>query len=73
MLGVPKTVLRDPQQVEDMREQRAMQQQAQQEAMMQQQMAETAKTQGEAAKAVSDPAVQGVMGQAQAEAESQGM
>lgn len=73
LLGVPKTVLRDPQEVEDMREQRAMQQQAQQQAMMQQQVAETAKTQGEAAKAVSDPAVQGVMGQAQAEAESQEM
>lgn len=69
LLGVPNSVMRGREEIEEQREAQAAAQAAQQQAMAAQQMAEMGKTQAEAAKAVSDPAVQGVMGQAQAEAE----
>ena len=71
LLGVPATVLRD---FKDVQKQRKAQQEAQmqQQAMMAQaQQSQVTKTQAEASKIMADPAVQGVMGQAQAEAERQ--
>ena len=58
MLGVPKSVLRGVDEVEELRMMRAQQQQMQQEMMMQQQQAETMKSQAEAAKQTADPEVQ---------------
>ena len=48
LLGVPKTVLRGEDEVEEIRQERAAAQQAQQEAMMQAQQAQTAKTNAQA-------------------------
>ena len=58
LLGVPKSVLRGVDEVEELRMMRAQQQQMQQEMMMQQQQAETMKSQAEAAKQTADPEVQ---------------
>jgi hypothetical protein len=69
LLGVPKTILYGVDEVEDKREAQAQAAQQQQEMMMAQQAAETSKAQGEAAKAVADPDVQGVMKEAEVEAE----
>ena len=48
LLGVPKTVLRGEDEVEEIRQERAAAQQAQAEAMMQAQQAQTAKTNAQA-------------------------
>jgi len=65
LLGVPKSVLRGIDEVEEIREQRAMQQQMQQEMMMMQEQANATKTQAEAAQTASDPQVQEMMAQAE--------
>jgi len=57
LLGVPKSILRGIEEVESLREERAMQQQMQQEMMMQQQQAETMKSQAQATKETADPQV----------------
>ena len=58
LLGVPKTILRGQDTVDDIRQQRAEQQQMQQQMAMQQQQSEIQKTQGEAASNMADPQVQ---------------
>ena len=63
LLGVPKSVLRGREEVDELREQRAMQQQMQQEMMMQQQQAEIAAKQGSALKDMSGAETQGVLEQ----------
>jgi hypothetical protein len=57
LLGVPKSVLRGEDEVGQIREQRAMQQQMQQEMMQQQQQAEIMKSQAEATRDATDPQV----------------
>lgn len=73
LLGVPKSILVSRDDVADKRE--AQQQAAMQQQMLmaQQQQAQTGKMQAEAAKAVADPDVQGVMQEASDEAERQMM
>mgnify|MGYP003651131531 CR=1 FL=1 len=63
LLGVPKSILRGREEVDEIREQRAMQQQQQQEMMMQQQQAEIAAKQGSAVKDMSGAEAQDVMQQ----------
>ena len=58
LLGVPKTILRGQDEVDDIRQQRAEQQQMQEQMAMQQQQSEIQKTQGEAASNMADPQVQ---------------
>ena len=63
LLGVPKSILRGREEVDELREQRAMQQQMQQEMMMQQQQAEIAAKQGSALKDMSGAETQDVLQQ----------
>jgi hypothetical protein len=58
LLGVPKTVLRGAEEVAEMREMRAQQQQQAQEMAMQQQQAQTALTQNQAIKELGTPEAQ---------------
>lgn len=69
LLGVPKTIMRGTDEVQDMREAQAMAQQQAAEMQAQQEAAALGKTQAETAKIVADPDTQGVMGQATKEAE----
>jgi hypothetical protein len=62
LLGVPKTVLRGKDQVNEMRNARAEQQQMAQMAQQQQAQAQAMKTQAEASKTMSDPNVQAMLG-----------
>lgn len=62
LLGVPKTVLRGKDQVDEMRNARAEQQQMAQMAQQQQAQAQAMKTQAEASKTMSDPNVQAMLG-----------
>ena len=71
LLGVPKTIMRGTDEVEEMREAQQQAQAQQAEMAAQMQAAEMGKTQAETAKIVSDPDTQGVMGEAQVEAERQ--
>ncbi|QDP62404.1 MAG: putative portal protein [Prokaryotic dsDNA virus sp.] len=71
LLGVPKTIMRGVDEVEEMREAAAQAQAQQAEMAAQMQAADMGKTQAETAKIVSDPDTQGVMGEAQVEAERQ--
>ena len=62
LLGVPKTVLRGKDEVEEMRNARAEQQQMAAMAQQQQAQAQAMKTQAEASKTMSDPNVQAMLG-----------
>ena len=62
LLGVPKTVLRGKDEVEEMRNARAEQQQIAAMAQQQQAQAQAMKTQAEASKTMSDPNVQSMLG-----------
>jgi len=62
LLGVPKTVLRGKDQVDEMRNARVEQQQMAQMAQQQQAQAQAMKTQAEASKTMSDPNVQAMLG-----------
>ena len=72
LLGVPKSILRGREEVDELREQRAMQQQMQQEMMMQQQQAEIAAKQGSALKDMSGAETQGVLEQVGQAVEEEG-
>jgi len=73
LLGVPKTIMKDPNDVNDIREQRAMMQQAQQQAQLQQAQAQTALTQGQAMNQLGQPQAQEGMEQAEQAAREQGL
>jgi hypothetical protein len=73
LLGVPKTIMKDINDVNDMREQRAMMQQAQQQAQLQQAQAQTALTQGQAMNQLGQPEAQDGMQQAEQSAREQGL
>ena len=73
LLGVPKTIMKDINAVNDMREQRAMMQQAQQQAQLQQAQAQTALTQGQAMNQLGQPEAQDGMQQAEQSAREQGL
>ena len=70
LLGVPKSILRDADEIEEGRQARAAQQQAQQEAEMAQQQAAATNQESQAAQNMADPAVQDMMQQS---AEEMGM
>ena len=72
LLGVPKSILRGREEVDELREQRAMQQQMQQEMMMQQQQAEIAAKQGSALKDMSGAETQDVLEQVGQAVEEEG-
>ena len=61
LLGVPKSILRGKDEVEELREQRAEQQQAMAQAQEQQVQSEAMKTQAEATEKMADPRVQQLM------------
>ena len=65
LLGVPKTILRGVDEVVEMREQRAEEQQAMAQAQQQQVQGEAMKSQAEATKEMADPRVQEMMKQTQ--------
>ena len=73
LLGVPKSVLRGVQEVDQLREERAMQQQMQQEMMMQQQQAEIAAKQSQTASEMSKPETKETLQQALEIAEEEGI
>jgi len=73
LLGVPKSVLRGVQEVDQLREERAMQQQMQQEMMMQQQQAEVAAKQSQTASEMSKPETKETLQQALEIAEEEGI
>lgn len=73
LLGVPKTIMKDINDVNDIREQRAMMQQAQQQAQLQQAQAQTALTQGQAMNQLGQPQAQEGMEQAEQAAREQGL
>lgn len=73
LLGVPKTIMKDPNDVNDIREQRAMMQQAQQQAQLQQAQAQTALAQGQAMNQLGQPEAQEGMAQAEEAARQQGL
>ena len=73
LLGVPKSVLRGVQEVDQLREERAMQQQMQQEMMMQQQQAEIASKQSQTASEMSKPETKETLQQALEIAEEEGI
>jgi len=64
LLGVPKTVLRGPAEVEQMRRQRAQQQEMQQQMMMAQQQAEVDAAQAKTVTQLNEPQNQGTMDEA---------
>ncbi len=67
LLGVPKSILRDPEEIEAERQAQAQAQAAQQQMMMAQQQAEAGKTEAEAAEKIAQPEVQGLLNQALSE------
>jgi len=73
LLGVPKTIMKDINDVNEVREQRAMQQQAMQEAQLAQQQAQSALTQGQAMSQLGQPEAQQGMEQAEEAAKEQGL
>jgi len=73
LLGVPKTIMKDPNVVNDVREQRAMQQQAMQEAQLAQAQSQSALTQGQAMSQLGQPETQQGMEQAEQAAKDQGL
>ena len=73
LLGVPKSVLRGRDEVEEIRTQRAEQQQMMQQQQMAQQQAQTALTQGQAMSEMGQPEAQAGMEQATDAAEEQGL
>ena len=73
LLGVPKTVLRGEDEVAEIREQRAAEQQQAQEQAMAQQQADTALSQGKAMTEMSKPETKEGMEEAMAQAEQQGL
>ena len=73
LLGVPKTIMKDINDVNDIREQRAMMQQAQQQAQLQQAQAQSALTQGQAMYQLGQPQAQEGMEQAEQAAREQGL
>ena len=73
LLGVPKTVLRGSEEVDEMREQRAEQQAMMQQQQLAQQQAETALSQGKAMSELGKPEAQEGMDQAENSAREQGL
>jgi len=73
LLGVPKTVLRGSEEVDEMREQRAEQQAMMQQQQLAQQQAETALSQGKAMSELGKPEAQEGMDQAESSAREQGL
>jgi len=73
LLGVPKSILRGIEEVEELRQQRAMQQQMQQEMMMQQQQAEIAAKQSQTATEMSKPETKETLQQALEAAQKEGI
>ena len=73
LLGVPKTVMRGIDDVEDMREAKAQQQQAMMQQQMAQQQADTALTQGQAMNQMGQPETQEGMETAEQSAKEQGL
>ena len=73
LLGVPKTVMRGIDDVEDMREAKAQQQQAIMQQQMAQQQADTALTQGQAMNQMGQPETQEGMETAEQSAKEQGL
>ena len=73
LLGVPKTILRGKDEVEEMRVQRAEQQAAMQQQQMAQQQADTALSQGKAMSEMGTPEAQEGMAQAEQAAKEQGL
>ena len=70
LLGVPKTILRSEDDVAEMREAKAQQQQQMMEAQQQQQQADTMAKTGQAVEKMSSPQAQEMMGEAMDQAES---
>ncbi len=73
LLGVPKTVLRGLDEITEMREARAQQQQMAQQMAMQQQQADAALSQGKAMKEMGSPEAQEGMAQAEEQARAEGL
>ena len=73
LLGVPKTVLRGLDEITEMREARAQQQQMAQQMAMQQQQADAALSQGKAMKEMGSPEAQDGMAQAEEQARAEGL
>ena len=67
LLGVPKSIMRDPDEIEEKRIAQAQAQQQQQQAMMAQQAAQTVGQEADTAQKMADPQVQEMMQQAQQE------
>ena len=70
LLGVPKTILRSEDDVAEMREAKAQQQQQMMEAQQQQQQADVMAKTGQAVEKMSSPQAQEMMGEAMDQAES---
>ena len=73
LLGVPKSILKSVVEVDQMRQDRAMQEQMQQEIAMQQQQASATASNATALNKLADPQTQAVMSEVGAAAEEQGL
>ena len=69
LLGVPKSIMRDPDEIEEQREAQAMAQAQQQQMAQAQQATEAVGAEAEAAQKMADPQVQDMMQQAQQQME----